>query len=78
MHDHDKIIRALARTAVLAIRYARIWKAIISGTVPARVNVIGAWYGAAQHALAACLHAAEGKRISASVDPEVQAVKSAA
>jgi len=47
-----------ARNAVLTARYARVWKAIVSGTAPARRENVAGWYATAQHPIGVCMHEA--------------------
>ena len=38
------------------VRYARLWKTLVSGTVPPRTADAGCWYRAAQHVIGQVLH----------------------
>ena len=69
MHQHHDADRP-ARNAAITRQYARVWKSIIDGVVPAHDADIIGWYGAAQHALGAALHAAEIERIAGCADDE--------
>lgn len=64
--------------AAITRRYARLWKSVIDGAVPARDTDVGGWYAAAQHALGTVLHAAEVERISDSTCAAPEDVKHAA
>lgn len=45
--------------AVPQARYARLWKAVVSGTVPPRTGDLREWYAVAQHVLGVAFHAAQ-------------------
>jgi hypothetical protein len=78
MTDHNASKRTQARNAAVTRRYARVWKAIISGDVPARGDDIDTWYASAQHALGFCVHAAAVDRFTAVEESPDDDVKSAA
>ena len=45
--------------AVPQVRYARLWKSVVSGVVPSRRHDVDAWYSVAQHVLGVALHEAQ-------------------
>lgn len=49
--------------AVPQVRYARLWKSVVSGVVPSRTDDVDAWYGVAQHLLGVALHEAHLDRV---------------
>ena len=78
MTDHNESEWTRARNAEVTRRYARLWKAIISGEVPARGDNTDIWYASAQHALGFVLHAIAVERVTGEEPAGEDAVKSAA
>lgn len=78
MTDHNASERTRARNAAETRRYARLWKAIISGEVSAQGDDTDTWYASAQHAIGFCVHAAAVDRVTAAEEPPDDDVKSAA
>ena len=78
MTDHNASKPTQARNAAVTRRYARLWKAIISGAVPAQGEDTETWYAASQHAIGYCLHAVEVERVTAAEQSTDDDVKSAA
>lgn len=77
MHQHHDA-DGPARNAAITRQYARVWKSIIDGVVPVHDADIAGWYGAAQHALGAALHAAEIERIMSCAGDEHEGRRDAA
>lgn len=76
---NDKAVNTPSRNAAETKRYAKVWKAIMSGTVPTRRDDVQGWYRAAQHVIGVCLHDAQLKAVLREVDNEfVLPVSSAA
>lgn len=78
MTNHNAGQRTQARNAAETRRYARLWKSIISGEVPAQCDDTDTWYASAQHAIGFCLHAAAVDRVTAAEEPPDDDVKRAA
>ncbi len=57
-----------ARNAAETMRYAKMWKALVSGRVPTRRDDVHAWYGAAQHVIGVCLHDVQIDEVLREVD----------
>ena len=78
MTDHNAGERTKARNAAVTRRYARLWKSIISGEVPAQGYDTDTWYASARHAIGFCIHAAAVDRVTAAEEPPDDDVKRAA
>ena len=66
-----------AVSVVPQARYARLWKAVVTGVVPSRTHGFDAWYRVAQHVLGVALHEAQLDRVlddatNGDVDPMTQ------
>ena len=60
-----------ARNAAQTARYAKVWKAVVTGTVPTRRDDVQGWYRAAQHVIGLCLHHAQLEAVLHDVDDAV-------
>ena len=60
-----------ARNAAVTMRYAKVWKAVVSGTVPTRRDDVEAWYRAARHVIGVCLHDAQLEAVLHDVDDAI-------
>ena len=65
---NDKAVTTPARNTAETKRYAKVWKAVVSGTVPTRRDDVQGWYRAAQHVIGVCLHDAQLEAVLHDVD----------
>ncbi len=63
MADEMSSAGSRAGRVVPQVRYARLWKSLVSGSVPPRSADVAQWYRAAQHVLGPVLHEAQVERI---------------
>ncbi len=59
MEERDEVERQRVASAVAQMRYARLWKSVVSGIVPPRTADVEQWYRAAQHVIGPVLHDAQ-------------------
>lgn len=63
MADNTSSVASNAAPVVPQVRYARLWKSVVSGVVPSRSHEVDAWYRAARHVIGIALHEAQLDRV---------------